>query len=1493
MLSETEVRVICNGNFGTFLLSTQAVHCHCGRCQAAGAAAGGPDAAPTITPTEFERHSGLLTAKKWRNSIRLAAGDGTVTIGKWLEQHNILPRPKCNGGPLGSPGPGGSGNVGATPFGVGPGIVDGQVYPAAPSSGNDSHTGGVAANGLGCGRIDPASAPALRSTLPPSRYPASEYVTGEEEEYDEVGAALGVGSGADCGGGALGGADEEDDEDYAYGGDGGDGLHGHGGPGRGGRRALTHRGARLALSNGAGSGSGNPRAGPGRLQQGLQRHRSRQQFSARASPGGATLLRRGPGGGSGGMSAAAQFRSAAEGRRPAGGGSSSQENGDGGGDGAGQQGPGGHSSSEGSPPSPSDDSKRRDGSGGSGEGDGSGTGDGGESRLPQAGADQDAHIKQEDGGDPRRVGRNPGTGPKQQDPLQQAQHLHGSGREGTADARGPQDRSARHAATVKRMPHEYQTGPEAGPAAKRPRAARPGGAGADELAALYDAAAAAPQVRGWRFMGPSHGPAADQVLISVHINGRTYTGLLAPQQSVPPPAVVAADADHNMEAEAQAVEGSGREGANGQRINGDGAAAIAIAHAAAVAAKGPQELLQPRTFPSDPLQLASPAVLALQQGVAVGTSVGTEAASYGAEAVGVTCAVSAASAPSGPTASATEVMSSCDVAMVDPAAFVASGSAPTEKSAGDSGGTGTVAETDVPELPDGTAVSAAPPPPATEVKLEETKSEEAAPAEAGLLAALGPLAVPPAGAAEASTTIRQANAGLGPLVEVAKSSAGGGGALAVHSQCALWSTDVFVIAGQMYGVQAVVKRCRGRRCTHCGRSGATLSCCNAKCGRTYHLPCAIEAGALLVAEPFSMACPEHAASLHAHAHQHPSASGAVQGRSASCRAPRPAPSQSVDASQTTTTCSGATATGAGGHHPVTHHQFQPQPQVELPASLQQATGRRISLQAMPPPMAPPPRSVSGGPASAIARGGSADASGLPALMMLRGQPSAGAGGVATAAVSMPPPSSRPASGPGNTALGAAAGASVEATQDPADGAEDCDLHEAKRARLSTGAMAAETKQAFGGGDGGGSMRPPCGVYDRRRVLTVSMSGGLAESAASDATAAPGQRHREETAGGEDDGGAGKAGGGGGSRRTPPLSTSPVPPVFMARTSATAGEAAAAAAYDGDGDDECGLAELAALQQQGSAGVYDNMHAMLMTAAAHGHKVGGGGGGEVSVDSPFLMHAPLLRGMPGGGGRPRHHHHHHHPQAGAAVASASTASGSTATTLCRNMGGGSGGGGAAGDESPTQAQLMAAGGGGLGPGMAHVLPRAARNIEGLLPSRPLLHNPYVPASGDPSADLALSKMAQNGGREMEAELLGGTTGRAGHSGRCAVCVIQRKGKCGTDSAPKKCLRRQLVALQRATGGGPGTAAYGPCGSLLCDDVDELPYADVSDGAVIGGGDGSPTAMPYQDEHVAAAAASAAAEQRARERARRETWSLPLGQGSGATGKRPPQHFGAVM
>ncbi|GAB4823708.1 hypothetical protein N2152v2_010754 [Parachlorella kessleri] len=48
-----------------------------------------------------------------------------------------------------------------------------------------------------------------------------------------------------------------------------------------------------------------------------------------------------------------------------------------------------------------------------------------------------------------------------------------------------------------------------------------------------------------------------------------------------------------------------------------------------------------------------------------------------------------------------------------------------------------------------------------------------------------------------------------------------------------------------------------------------------------------------------------------------------------------------------------------------------------------------------------------------------------------------------------------------------------------------------------------------------------------------------------------------------------------------------------------------------------------------------------------------------------------------------------------------------------------------------------------------------------------------------------------------QYLGGTVGSSKwRPGRCSVCVVQRKGKCGTESAPKRCLRRQAIARNPA-------------------------------------------------------------------------------------------------
>jgi hypothetical protein len=56
--------VCCNGNYGLYLLARRGVQCMCMPCQAARVTQ--PQAAWIMSPTEFERHSGMPTAKKWR-----------------------------------------------------------------------------------------------------------------------------------------------------------------------------------------------------------------------------------------------------------------------------------------------------------------------------------------------------------------------------------------------------------------------------------------------------------------------------------------------------------------------------------------------------------------------------------------------------------------------------------------------------------------------------------------------------------------------------------------------------------------------------------------------------------------------------------------------------------------------------------------------------------------------------------------------------------------------------------------------------------------------------------------------------------------------------------------------------------------------------------------------------------------------------------------------------------------------------------------------------------------------------------------------------------------------------------------------------------------------------------------------------------------------------------------------------------------------------------
>ena len=86
------VEVQCNGMPGTLLITTQAIVCKCAECQKQPSAPQAGMGGRVMTPTEFERHSGMCSSKKWRRSIKVVIPNGrggraAVSVGRWLEQH--------------------------------------------------------------------------------------------------------------------------------------------------------------------------------------------------------------------------------------------------------------------------------------------------------------------------------------------------------------------------------------------------------------------------------------------------------------------------------------------------------------------------------------------------------------------------------------------------------------------------------------------------------------------------------------------------------------------------------------------------------------------------------------------------------------------------------------------------------------------------------------------------------------------------------------------------------------------------------------------------------------------------------------------------------------------------------------------------------------------------------------------------------------------------------------------------------------------------------------------------------------------------------------------------------------------------------------------------------------------------------------------------------------------------------------------------------------
>lgn len=82
-----EVEVICNGNPGTFVVKTQAICCKCDSCKSIAKEHGLPRL--ELSPTEFEKHSGMGNSKKWKYTVRLS-GPGGTTIGQWMDEYGMV-----------------------------------------------------------------------------------------------------------------------------------------------------------------------------------------------------------------------------------------------------------------------------------------------------------------------------------------------------------------------------------------------------------------------------------------------------------------------------------------------------------------------------------------------------------------------------------------------------------------------------------------------------------------------------------------------------------------------------------------------------------------------------------------------------------------------------------------------------------------------------------------------------------------------------------------------------------------------------------------------------------------------------------------------------------------------------------------------------------------------------------------------------------------------------------------------------------------------------------------------------------------------------------------------------------------------------------------------------------------------------------------------------------------------------------------------------------
>ncbi|XP_019745509.1 nucleolar and coiled-body phosphoprotein 1-like isoform X2 [Hippocampus comes] len=79
----------------------------------------------------------------------------------------------------------------------------------------------------------------------------------------------------------------------------------------------------------------------------------------------------------------------------------------------------------------------------------------------------------------------------------------------------------------------------------------------------------------------------------------------------------------------------------------------------------------------------------------------------------------------------------------------------------------------------------------------------------------------------------------------------------VHSDCSVWSSRVFLVRGNLYGLQEAEQLARHTICCWCHQSGAIMGCSHKGCTEYFHYACARPAGCVLNEENLSLRCSQH------------------------------------------------------------------------------------------------------------------------------------------------------------------------------------------------------------------------------------------------------------------------------------------------------------------------------------------------------------------------------------------------------------------------------------------------------------------------------------------------------------------------------------------------------------------------------------------------------------------------------------------------------------